>query len=66
MCSFFKNQNMSLQFINASEIHIMPLKSTFCYSERITKMIPFINKCNWEDINFPSEKNDWKIFQKKI
>ena len=26
---------------------------------------PFINKCNWEEINFPSEKDDWKKFEKK-
>ena len=24
----------------------------------------FINKYNWEGINFPSEKNDWEIFRK--
>ena len=24
----------------------------------------FINKYNWEGINFPSEKNDWKKFEK--
>ena len=27
-------------------------------------MKPFINKYNWEGINFPSEKDDWKKFQK--
>ena len=26
------------------------------HSERITKIKPFINKYNWEGINFPSEK----------
>ena len=30
----------------------------------ITKCKPFINKYNWEEINFPSEKDDWKIFDK--
>ena len=29
---------------------------------RITKIKPFINKCNWEGIN---EKGDWKKFEKK-
>ena len=28
--------------------------------QRITKVKPFINKYNWEGINFPSEKDDWK------
>ena len=27
-------------------------------------MKPFINKYNWEGINFPSEKGDWKRFEK--
>ena len=28
------------------------------HSERIIKIKPFINKYNWEGINFPSEKDD--------
>ena len=28
--------------------------------QRITNIKPFINKCNWEGINFTSEKDDWK------
>ena len=32
--------------------------------QRITKIKPFINKYNWEGINFPSEKDDWKKFDK--
>ena len=32
--------------------------------ERITKTKSFINKYNWEEINFPSEKDDWKKFEK--
>ena len=34
------------------------------YQQRITKIKPFINKYNWEGINFPSEKDDWKNFEK--
>ena len=34
------------------------------HSERITKINPFINKYSWKGINFPSEKNDWKKFEK--
>ena len=33
--------------------------------QRITKIKPFINKYNWEGINFPSEKDNWKKFEKK-
>ena len=32
--------------------------------QRIIKIKPFINKYNWQGINFPSEKNDWKKFEK--
>ena len=31
----------------------------------ITKIKLFINKYNWEEINFSSEKDDWKKFEKK-
>ena len=30
----------------------------------MTKIKPFINKFDWEGINFPSEKDDWKKFEK--
>ena len=33
-------------------------------NQRITKIKPFINKCNCERINYPSKKNDWKKFEK--
>ena len=32
--------------------------------QRITRIKPLINKHNWEGINFPSEKDNWKIFEK--
>ena len=32
--------------------------------QKITKIKPFIKKYNWEGINFPSEKDDRKKFQK--
>ena len=32
--------------------------------QRITKIKPFINKYNWEWINFPLEKDDLKKFEK--
>ena len=32
--------------------------------QRITKVKTFINKYKWEGINFPSEKDDWKKFEK--
>ena len=31
---------------------------------RITKIKSFINKYNWEEINFPSQKDNWRKFEK--
>ena len=31
--------------------------------QRITKIRPFIDTCNWKDIKFPSDSNDWKKFE---
>ena len=33
-------------------------------SQRITKIKPFLNEYNWEEINFPSEKKYEKIWEK--
>ena len=32
--------------------------------QRITEIKPFINKYYWEGVNFPSEKDDLKKFEK--
>ena len=32
--------------------------------QRITKVKPFVNKFNQKEANFPSEKDDWKRFEK--
>ena len=34
------------------------------YPQIISKNKPFINKYNWEGINFPSEKDEWKKLEK--
>ena len=34
------------------------------HTERITKVKSFINTYKWEITNFPSEKDDWKTFEK--
>ena len=31
--------------------------------ERISKIKPFINNCNWTDIEFPSHSKDWRKFE---
>ena len=32
--------------------------------QRIAKIKPLINKCNWEELNFPAKKDDWNKFEK--
>ena len=31
--------------------------------ERISKLKPFIDNCNWKDIEFPSHSKDWRKFE---
>ena len=33
------------------------------HNQRISKIKPFINNYNWNDINFPAAKKDWNKFQ---
>ena len=32
--------------------------------QKISKLKPYINQYNWKDIKFPSDKEDWKKFEK--
>ena len=34
------------------------------YPERVSSTKPFVNKYNWEGINYPSAIDDWKTFEK--
>ena len=34
------------------------------HSERISKLKPYINKCNWEGIEFPGGPKDWIKFER--
>ena len=33
--------------------------------QRISKLKPYINKYNWEGINFPAGSKEWQKFEKK-
>ena len=33
------------------------------HPEGISKLKPYINQYNWKDIKFPSNKEDWKMFE---
>ena len=36
------------------------------YLKRVSLIKPFVNKYNWEGINYPSKIDDWKTFEKNI
>ena len=38
-------------------------KETKCHPERISKIKPYINKFNWQNINFPTQGQDFKTFE---
>ena len=40
-------------------------KQTRMNFQKISKTKSFINKFNWKGINYPSQKGDWKSFEKK-
>ena len=52
----YNNQYAITIVLNSKEIKKDP--------QRITKIKPFINKYNWEGINYPSEKDNCKKFEK--
>ena len=41
------------------------LEETGKNPERTLKNNPFIHKCNWKGINYPSGKNDWENTEQK-
>ena len=44
-------------------IAALSLKQIKSHPERISNLQPFINQYNWEEINFPAQKQDWKKFE---
>ena len=56
-----KNNNKCFQYAVTVMLIHKEIKNN---PQKITKTKPFINKQNWEGINFPSEKDDWKKFKK--
>ena len=34
------------------------------HPESVSNIIPFINKYNWDEINYSSKMEDWKTFEK--
>ena len=36
------------------------------HPEKLSKIKPFTDQCNWDEINFPSNLKDWKKFKSNI
>ena len=69
---WIKNKKITINLINKKDNKCFQYAITVAlnhekikgYPERITKTKPFIAKYNWERINYPSEKDDWKKIEK--
>ena len=57
-----KKDNKCFQY--TATVAIMKTEDIKNDPQRVIKIKPFINRCNWQGINFPSQKEDQKTFQK--
>ena len=55
-----KKDNKCFQHAVTVALHYEEIKKD---PQRITQIKPFINKHNWEGINIPSDKDNWKKFR---
>ena len=63
---WIKNKKVTINPINKKDYKCYNscVKETRKNLKGITKIKTFINKYNWKGINFPSEKDDWKTFER--
>ena len=54
------NDNKCFQYAVTLALNLDKIKKD---PQRISKIKPFTEKYNWEDINFPSTSKDWKKFE---
>ena len=57
------NDNKCLQYAVTLALNLDKIKKN---PQRASKIKPFIEKYNWEGINFPSTSKDWKKFESNI
>ena len=55
------NDNNCFAYAIIAALHHEEIKNA---SQRITKLIPYIDNYNWKDIDFPPEQKDWKTFER--
>ena len=54
------NDNKCFQYAVTLALNLDKIKKK---TQRVSKIKPFIEKYNWEDIDFPSTSKDWKKFE---
>ena len=54
------NDDKCFQYAITSALNLYKIKK---YPQRVSKIKPFTEKYNWEDIDFPSTSKDWKKFE---
>ena len=57
------NINDNNNFQNTLD-NVLNYQTIETHPERISKLKPYINKCNWKEIDFPAESKDWVKFEK--
>ena len=57
------NDNNNNNFQNALD-DALNYQTIETHPERISKLKPYINKYNWEGINFPAGSKEWKKFER--
>ena len=57
------NNNNNNIFQNALD-DVLKYQTIETHSERISKLKPYINKYNWEEINFPAGSKEWQKFER--
>ena len=56
-----KEDNKCFQYAVTAVLNYKEIRNDL---QRITKIKPFTAKYNWEGIDYPSEKDNWKKFEK--
>ena len=61
--SIINPKNNDNKFFQYAVTLALNLNKTKKKTQRVSKIKPFIEKYNWEDIDFPSTSEDWKKFE---
>ena len=57
------NDDKCFQYALTVALNYQKIKNN---QERISKIKPFVDQCNWKEIDFPSYSRDWKKFESNI